>query len=333
MNHYSGYQAEDFAADDAFIVWVLDPTPERSARWQDWLTAHPEKVAVVGEARKLVHSLRFEAELPSTDAMNAMWTTISARRQPQLGRVLAFGPVAWRVAAAVAVFVLAGIGGWYGLMQRQTEIRTAYGETRTVALPDGSIVSLNGNTSLRFASHWDNQNTREVWLDGEAFFEIQKKPLQGAYARFVAHAGSTDLIVLGTKFNLRHRRNEIQVILAEGKVQLHNSAGKTLTMKPGEVAVARASAPPQLLPTVRPERYLAWTEQRLVFDATPLGDIARMLEDTYGLTIKFDDPALKQLQLQGTVFVKNADDIVDAVAASFDLTYERQENTIRFRRP
>lgn len=83
---------------------------------------------------------------------------------------------------------------------------TQYGEQRVVELPDHSVVSLNANSTLRFRNDWSQANTlREVWLDGEAFFSVQKQEGAAGPAKFIVHTNDLDVEVLGTRFNVSNR--------------------------------------------------------------------------------------------------------------------------------
>src|SRR5690606_15777064 len=94
---------------------------------------------------------------------------------------------------------------------------TGYGETRKINLPDGSLVVLNANSELKYESNWQQAPMREVWLQGEAFFEVVKTTEE---KQFIVHTGSLDVEVLGTQFNVHNRHQKVQVVLSSGKVKL-----------------------------------------------------------------------------------------------------------------
>ncbi|MFC5408726.1 FecR family protein [Larkinella bovis] len=331
---YSFYQAEDFAADETFIHWVLEPSPESTAFWQSWLTQHPEKKQTLDEARTLVLTMRFKVDLPSTELLADMWEHIAVRRQ----RVSPFRRIfvsvqRWQVAASVAFLLLVAAGTGYWLSQPK-EVATRSGEFRTVELPDGSLITLNGNSRLRYNRFWDNEKSREVWLEGEAYFEIRKKPRQGAYSRFIAHAGNASIAVLGTKFNVKNRRGRIEVMLEEGKVQLNPNEQQNqpaITMKPGDVASIQSNTAVLLSRPPMPESYTAWKERKLVFDDLSLLEISEMLQETYGVQIKFADPELAQLRLKGKLYVKSVDTALEAMTQPFDLHYSKDGDVVEIR--
>ncbi len=125
----------------------------------------------------------------------------------------------FRWAAVVSLIMLLAGAGWVGgkehLLYRT--YRTGAGETKNLLLADHSRVTLNANTSLKVSRNWFSGDRREVWLTGEAFFNIQKTPDR---QRFTVHTATLTVEVLGTKFNVTDRRRKTRVVLQEGKVKV-----------------------------------------------------------------------------------------------------------------
>src|SRR5579872_616700 len=130
---------------------------------------------------------------------------IGHRRVVRLTRVLV-------VAASLTAiaFGIWWIGARTGHLQ-YSEIRTGYGEIKSVLLPDSSVVTLNANSTMRIPEQWTEASGRQVWLEGEAYFQVQKKPATAE--KFVVHTKEVDVEVLGTKFNVNARRERAVVSL------------------------------------------------------------------------------------------------------------------------
>ena len=156
-----------------------------------------------------------------------------------------------RVVAAAACIAAFGFGIWWigartGRPQYASE-RTGYGEMKTIVLPDSSVVILNSNSSLRIPEQWSDAEGRQVWLEGEAYFQVQKQP--ATVRKFVVHTRQVDVEVLGTKFNVNTRRQQAVVSLEEGKVRLLVYKGDSavlekrapVVMRPGQVVVVNAT--------------------------------------------------------------------------------------------
>jgi ferric-dicitrate binding protein FerR (iron transport regulator) len=336
---YRSFTLSDFVFDEAFRRWVLDPDDESRRFWTDFLAAYPGLRPTVAEARLLV---RYGAVPPAVpdDQLDRSWNRLreslntkdvaELRVRPHSG----FGREAFLrswlgIAASVALLLLAGLGLWRSLRSgAEQTYRTAFGETRAFTLPDGSHVTLNGNSRLRVRSDGPAQTPREAWLEGEAFFAVRH---QADHRRFVVHTPRLDVQVLGTEFNVYTRHEVVKVLLESGQVRLsaaEASPGDTVLMKPGQLFVTS----PQGFGTLRParaERHTAWTENRLQLDHTSLAELVSILHDTYGVDVAVRDPALLQLRASGSMPLSTADDFLNQISRLFTLKIEKTADTIR----
>lgn len=232
--------------------------------------------------------------LKPTPTLNAHWNAVEAR-----------SPTA--------------VGLWWQARVQQT----SSGQTRTFTLADGSRVTLNANSRLRLQPDGWGRFSREVWLTGEAFFEIQKTT---DHRHFVVHTDQTTIEVLGTKFDVLARRRRTNVVLLEGRVELRTPTRPALALTPGDwVQVAEHRTTRK---RVRPEAYRAWIDQRLVFEAVPLADVLQTLEDRYGYRIQLADPALGQQRTYTGVLpaLPDGGTLVRAVAETYGLRLTRSDS-------
>lgn len=238
--------------------------------------------------------------------------------------------LSWTLRIAASVTVLVALAVFYFADSSSENLyRTAYGEQHSVLLPDGSEVVLNGNSALRYAATWKDTQDREVWIEGEAFFEVTHKVNN---QKFIVHTpGGMNVQVLGTKFNVKVRRGRAEVMLQEGQVRLEiekKTSTEQLTLVPGELVtlvndqISRSK--------VSANEYAGWKENRLTFDQTPLYDIAAMLEDTYGMQIEFSDSVLSGRRLSGEIIADNARDILDAIKETMGLTIREYNDRLIF---
>lgn len=229
--------------------------------------------------------------------------------------------------AAAVILVMIAVSVWfYASSSSMTEITTDFGERRTVTLPDQSTVVLNGNSSLRYSSAWNNNAPREIWIEGEGFFSVTH---QENDQKFIVHTEKIDVEVLGTKFNVRARENVSEVMLTEGKVRLaspvHPQSDEML-LKPGEVATVDGDGFSKR--TAKREQFTSWLNNKLYFDRTTLGEVALMLKDTYGLDVRFEDPTLKLKELSGEISSATEDDILLAITETFNLRFRRDGRSV-----
>jgi transmembrane sensor len=230
----------------------------------------------------------------------------------------------WRYGiAASIIFFIATVALLRWPRNKDIEIHTGFGEQLAVMLPDSSNVTLNGNTVLRYKSDWDESVDREVWIEGEGFFSVKHTKHD---TRFVVHASERlNVEVLGTKFNVRSRALKSEVMLAEGKVKLdmENSKAESVYLKPGELAVMIDKKLSKHV--VTDKRYTSWLTHTLMFERTPLRDVARLLYDTYGLEVQFADERLMNLELSGQISSASADDILMGISQIFKLKVDRKD--------
>jgi transmembrane sensor len=227
--------------------------------------------------------------------------------------------------AAATLLVLLSVSlWWYANSNDLIEIQTGFGELRTVTLPDQSSVVLNGNSVLRYADDWDKKPTREVWIEGEGFFSITHTK---NHQKFIVHAADyLDVEVLGTKFNVKARHSAPEVLLAEGSIKLATSDAQQVFMKPGELATLHN----KLLSTrsVEKRQYTSWVENKLLFDRTTLDEVAILLKETYGLDVGFNHPDLKRRELSGEISSATEDDVLRAIAETFDLEVDKRGRSV-----
>ncbi len=202
------------------------------------------------------------------------------------------------------------------------EIETKYGERRTI-LPDESSVVLNGNSKLKYSKNWSEQQIREVWIDGEGFFAVQHTK---SHQKFIVHTREgLNVEVLGTKFNVKSREHGSEVLLTEGKVKLNvDNTASPVYLNPGELATMRKNKLSKRI--VEGNQYTSWVKSKLVFDKMQLVELAQILQDTYGLKVSFQDEELKNRQLSGEISSATVDDILFAIAETFNVKVTKMDD-------
>ncbi|HEU5291912.1 MAG TPA: FecR domain-containing protein [Cyclobacteriaceae bacterium] len=292
-------------------------------------TATPEEVALLdkiwsdAEARSTVETNHTKEELEDVEL--EMFSAIKSEIQRQESftrKPLWHRPLLYKVAASLLLLLMAASLLWYRSSNGVLEIRTDFGEQLTVTLPDQSKVVLNRNSVLRYTPNWDENSTREVWIEGEGFFSVIHTK---NHQKFVVHGVSQlNVEVVGTKFNIKTRQSDSEVMLTEGKVKLELGgvdSARALFLKPGELATVKNKR--LTTQTVDKARYTSWVENKLFFERTPLRDLSILLRDTYGLTVTFTDPALETRELSGEISATTADEILYAIGETLDLNVER----------
>ena len=174
------------------------------------------------------------------------------------------------------------------------EITSPMGVRTKIDLPDSTRVWLNAGSTLKFPVRFEN-NERNVELIGEAFFEVYKNKK----SPFTVLSNKAKVKVLGTSFNFRsyHTDAEIEVVLKEGQVLFEAEYGNNKTQQL-MYAGTRLEADKQTgkigFSEVHVNKYIAWHDDKLVFDESPINELAKKLERWYGVKVVVEDN--KQLQ-------------------------------------
>ena len=315
---YSSFKAEEFCKDVDFIAWVLSPTDESNQFWNAYIANNSSKFKEIQIAREYVETFHFQEIEVSDDDINRLkyriWNDIE---QVPIRLVWWKKPINWAAAASIVLVTFAV--AWFN--QKPVAYETGYGQMRKIDLADGSVVTLNANSKLKIANDLVNTSLREVWLEGEAYFDIAKK--NGA--KFIVHTSEAEVEVLGTEFNVNTRREQTKVILHEGKVKLLAGNAKPVIMKPGEMATVLNNFQPIQLKMVKPEQYDVWRESLVTLNDRTVLEIAEMLEDTYGVTLTFEDSLMLNKKLSGKLVIKSTNDFVENLATILDVKVQTTE--------
>ncbi len=196
------------------------------------------------------------------------------------------------------------------------EITSPPGIRSQVVLPDGSKVWLNAESKIRFPVPF-HREIREVDLTGEAFFDVKKNLEQP----FVVQSGKVKVKVLGTCFNCKAFKEDptIEVILGKGKIALdiQNKTGvNELFMKPGEHAIIDKESSIATIKSENIYKYIAWHKGKLVFDNTPISEVAQMLSRWYGVNVIVKDPKIMNYRFTTTFEDESLFEVIELLGLS-----------------
>jgi transmembrane sensor len=331
VKDYLHFSVNDFVLDDYFRSWILNPDENNNAFWASWLAEHPEKTNHVKEARTLLGHFKPLPYTLSPENVSEIWGRIQqgnahARNQHQTSVAKTYR---WHWAAAAILLI--GIGLYLiPIGQDRQEYRTAFGETKTIVLPDSSTVILNANSRLAFDKNWEQRAAREIWLDGEAYFSVVHKQDHQPFK--VSTPGGIAVEVLGTTFNVYHRAVETKVVLNTGQITLSfpvDKKEKKILMKPGELVECQKDN--YTMRVVDPRVYAAWTEKKIILDQTTLREMIRMAKDNYGVEIGVETEKMLAKTVSGSMPIGNAENFVKQVASVFQLKVVRENDTYLFK--
>jgi transmembrane sensor len=234
----------------------------------------------------------------------------------------------WMAAAAGVVILVAAGWGARTWMNRNETLSTPYGQIAKSVLPDGTEVTLNAHSSLLYGRHWSEGSDREVWVKGEVFLHVAKKP---QHDRFIVHTDHFDVIVTGTSFNVVNREDVSNVVLKEGHVTVHSDRGEEVKMEPGDQV--QLEGKDLVKQSVNPEGVIAWTDQKLEFDSATLADVVKTIEQHYGVRVTVEKAALLSYPVNGMLRNDSLNELLKALSALYykDLNIQREGNQIIIR--
>jgi hypothetical protein len=199
------------------------------------------------------------------------------------------------------------------------EIKAPAWTRASFSLPDGTTGWLNSNSSIKYNGTFSSD--RQVTLVGEALFDVQKDITRP----FVVNTSEVALTVLGTRFNIASYENErhIEVVLEEGKLIFNDKAfDREYTMKPNDLVVYDKDLKIFSTEVVQPNKYLSWTEGKLVFRNDPLDVIARRMERWYNIDVEVNVRLEEDLRLRATFIDDNLEEVLELLKRSLPIDYK-----------
>jgi len=326
---YTDFTVNDFATDEYFQSWVFN-TGDESVRvfWENWLLEHPERRYDITEARKVLEAVKFSNYELIGDELADLWSRIHSVDKKESSETKR-GRVSWLYRIAASLMVLGLVGVIYLMSNKEPwlEYHTAYGETRSITLPDGSTVVLNANSKLTVFSDWNERPVREIWLDGEAFFSVVHKVNNQPF-KVITGEGVT-VEVLGTTFNVYNRTNGTKIVLNSGQIRLNlptDQSQEMILMKPGEMVEYKEQHYKKK--AVNPLLYTAWTSNKIILDHTSLAEMVYMLKDSYGLQVKVSNTKLLEETVSGSMPLGDPEILLTQMAKAFQLKVKKEGNVI-----
>ncbi len=250
--------------------------------------------------RDVLRRLDLQAEVPEN-------LSLKANNKKPLYRFVSITAVAASIAALILLSVF--FQERYSGKKTTADIskierkQNSKGIKSIIELSDGSKVWLNADSKMQYPQSFSG-NTREVYLDGEAFFNVAKNPQKP----FIIHLANGTVKVVGTSFNVRAYNNErvVETAVATGKVafipkyKTDNKKQDTVFITPNNkvrylVMAEKISVVPTLI-----SQDMGWTEGKLIFNSMRLEDIATELERNFGKKIVFVDAEAKDFIFTGS---------------------------------
>jgi ferric-dicitrate binding protein FerR (iron transport regulator) len=355
------HDIDDLLLMGSFINYCKKSSQEDVAYWENYISTSPAHAELVEQAKEkyteLFNALAFaDLEEQVTRLKNSLKNTtdvpvIKMEHNSNRRNILRLF-----IKVAVAVFIITGlfIGGSYFIKNTGDEVRTfaaAYGERKIFQLPDGSSVTMNAGSSLQINLQF-GVASRDVYLQGEAFFEVQ----HNAKLPFIVHTAAMDVKALGTAFNVKAYLNEpfTETALIRGLVEvtLKEENNFKLLLHPNEkikwkrTLMDSVNAPASGIfsashigdaDSLRKKivatndgviKEIAWKADKLIFFDDEFDEIARLLERWYNVKIIFEDNPLRHYHFSGVFEKEDLITVLDFLKESRHFNYTIKKGDI-----
>ena len=354
---------EDLLSDESFINYCKGVSPADIAVWENYITANSGRRVLVEQAKEKYFQLfnaLAQADLEEQvtrlkNSINQADTTpviqMEQFEKQKRGRILP-----WLKITAAAM-LLAGVCFTIKyFVAGNNNIKTyaaAYGERKTIHLPDGSNVTLNAGSNVKINENFGIA-TRDVYLEGEAFFEVK----HDTSLPFIVHTPAMDVKAVGTSFNVKayldEKITETSLITGLVEVTLKEENNLKMLLYPNQkiewehlaaniakpnLPAAKSATALNLTDSLKKKlaltndgdiKEIAWKENKLIFDDEGFDNIAVLLERWYGAKINFKDNSIRNYRFTGIFEKEDLNTVLEFLkeSKSFNYTVERGETLI-----
>ena len=346
---------EDLLKEESFINYCLRNNERDVHYWESYLAANPGKKELIAEAvqeYRLLFTALAQSDLEEqlTNLTNKLEgnesTPVIELNRTGSRRTSLYARFSSIAIVALAILTVGLYLFWK--MQRPSITqpdRVQYvckpGERKSFQFPDGTQVILNAGSELYLNGNYA-KNTREVFLKGEAFFEVQ----HNAAVPFIVHTASMDVKALGTAFNVKSYNNEnkTEAVLIRGLVEvtLKKDNNRKVLLHPDEKVLwtenktgAETVIPPTaskaiveqaiIKPVKRSDngevKEVAWVQNNLAFEDEPFEEIAYQLNRWYNVNIQFETNDIRQYHFTATFKKEKIEQVLDILRTSKRFNY------------
>ncbi|MBD8487767.1 FecR domain-containing protein [Echinicola sp. CAU 1574] len=331
------------------MSWVKKPTEESDIFWQRWLKNHPESHEEFKKAQAIILRINFQGDQRIGERKEELLDLILRERKSQhyvegeskKTLVLKLLPTLFRLAAACVVVILMAT-----YLFSEFPVKNYPGEVQTVAfrtksnpkgqksiffLPDKTKVILNAASQISFPEEF-NANSREVFLEGEAFFDVT----HDANRKFLVRSGEVVTEVHGTAFNVQAYSGEpVSIALQRGLVSVYPALAGQPTipqyLKPGEMITVSKDFETAVISQFDFEEMLGWQEGKLVFKRATMETLIKRLERWFDVEIEVEGKVKDSWKINGIFKNENLVNVLEGVRYARNIDYQINGNKVTIR--
>jgi transmembrane sensor len=262
--------------------------------------------------------------------LNNQFARIASSVGQQEAKVVTLTRRKWRPmwAAAAAILIIGLSVGLYPLIRKAMlpgqliSLSVPGNSKKAITLADGSFVNVNAGSQLRYPKTF-NGKTREVYLSGEAYFDIHHETGRP----FIIHTGKVVTTVLGTAFNIKEDKltHAVTVTVTRGKVSVSNGSQLLGVLTPNQQIRFNTENNTAVRQSVDARQAIAWQKIDLKFEDITLADAAKQLEQRFNVRITFSNDKIRDCRFTGsTLNGEKLDQILSAICSFNQATYQKK---------
>lgn len=302
--------------------------PEEEALLQQWCKMSGKN----NEFYRMSNQL-FDSPSDATQDTGKPWATLQSLLKEDKQKRLKRKKIYYLCGSiAASLLLLLGISFTFLYREGNTpenfrEIRTAYGESRAIVLPDSSTVWLAGGTTIQYPLDFKGTK-RQIQLAGEAFFDVRK-----GLGEFSVITGKTSILVKGTRFNVKayQEDNRIETTLVEGKVSF-TCEDREITLQPEEKVTYNKSTG-----TIEKKQVTYMNcciDNEIRFEDERLEEVMLYLKRYYNANTNFKNEELKNLHYSGVIRKNNSlPHTLEVITTALNIQGELTGNVITLNKP
>ncbi len=305
-------------------------SPEEDQLFREMVRQDPKKQSQLAEYQKIWDSVGSKRKQITYD-LDREWNLIQKKlpgihREINSSRSLLF--YTYRIAAALVVGLLFVFAWIYATRMAGTELVVAENEPVELTLDDGTVVTVNRNSRIRYKKRFPDSE-RRVMLAGEAWFEVSRDTSRP----FIIDAGTAIVEVLGTSFNVNaYKENSmVEITVESGVVALtaKQYQQEQIVLRAGNSGTYNKERKELILiPSSNPNT-ISWKTRELFFDSSSLQEVADLINRVYNANLVIMNPEMVSCPITVTFRDQSLDAVLNVLEMTLDLEISRVGNEIR----
>lgn len=353
---YKDFKIEDFLLDNLFIEWAKEN--KNDVFWQSFFLEFPKQKIIAEQAKNMILEGNNVFNAIEKEALrNRIFEEIEEEKiilSKERGRSIS---VYWWASVAASILIIMSLyffkfgsinkpeNIYTELIQKQPnqliEITNDNIKPKLIILPDKSSILLQKDGRLSYAQNFEKLPTREIYLSGEAFFEVTKN----AEKPFIVYANELVTKVLGTSFNVKAFSDDVNVIITvkTGKVAVYSNTksnqkevnsnlhAEGIVLKPNQQIVFdrnQAQVLKSLVKTPSIQELPDFQKVSFDFEDTPISKVFDLLEKNYGVEIIYDEELLKSCKLTARMSDEHLFEKLRLICIAIDCEYQTVDGQI-----